>query len=95
MFDREKGLVFEKLFLHTIFPDRGWVGGGMVGDQKLFVSNKIDRVGGSNPFVGCFLFGKERGDVWPRARDRATQHHDGLHRTHSFLVFSRRSNELA
>jgi hypothetical protein len=29
MFDREKGLVFEKLILHTNFPDRGWVGGWM------------------------------------------------------------------
>jgi hypothetical protein len=46
-------------------------------DRKLFRPNEIGRVLGSSPFIGCFLLGKEKGDMWPRARDRATQYHDG------------------
>jgi hypothetical protein len=29
-------------------------------------------------FYRLFSFGEEKGDMWPRARDRATQYHDGL-----------------
>jgi hypothetical protein len=39
---------------------------------------KLVGVVGSNPFLAdCFILGKEKGDMWPRARDRATQYHDG------------------
>jgi hypothetical protein len=60
---------FYILFFQTMARDGG-------GDRKLFRSNEIDRVGGSNLFIGSFLLGKERGDMWPRARDRATQYHE-------------------
>jgi hypothetical protein len=50
------------------------------GDRKLFRSNEIDRVGGSNPFIGYTVFlilGEKKRGYLARARDRATQYHDG------------------
>jgi hypothetical protein len=45
--------------------------------ENSLVQTKLVRSGVRTRFIGCFLFGKEKGDMWPRARDRATQYHDG------------------
>jgi hypothetical protein len=45
--------------------------------ENFLGQTKLVRSGVRTRFIGCFLLGKEKGDVWPRARDRATQRHDG------------------
>jgi hypothetical protein len=51
---------------------------GMVDVTENFLGQtKLVRLGVRTRFIGCFLLGKEKGDMWTRARDRATQYHDG------------------
>jgi hypothetical protein len=71
--EKQHVMVFKNSFLFVEAKQAGESGTAI-----MTLSRTIFRAWPHVPsFVGCLLLGKEKVDVWPPARDRATQRHDG------------------